>query len=544
MHVSKLRLINVRGYQNTEISLSKGINIITGANNSGKTTILKSLYTLQSSTSLNNTDIRKMQKFCKVISTISDISENERMMFRDHKEQGGISAQSDTQVVFHEIEEAIAHTVIGNIYIDGHTAHEVDGTGRLVFPEGTFPGPLVPFPKFASETDSNFIYPFFAKRKTSYYTSSGSISAYGIEDDFKNLPSKIQKISALGHPQFKEFEKYCRDLLGFDIAIAIAEGKSTEPKIGIYVTDKQRIFLESMGEGVANILGLITILLTENNKLFLIEELENDIHPEVLKKILNLIIAKSFNNQFVISTHSNIVVKYLASLPETKLFYTEWTNNVALNEVIKIPTSTITECENTPQKRLEILQSLGYDLFDFDLHTSYLILEESSAERIIRDFLIPDFVPELHGKIRTIAAKGVGDLIPKFNDIHRLFLYVHTIPIYHGRAWIIADGDAAGLSAVMNIKKEFKSWPAEHFINFKQDNFEKYYPRKFQKEVTAICTIQDTQKKRELKEAVLKKVIAWASGDRENAKIQFGKSASEVISVLKGISMKLSPTAR
>ena len=41
-----------------------------------------------------------------------------------------------------------------------------------------------------------------------------------------------------------------------------------------------------MGEGVANIVGLLVDLCLAENKLFLIEEPENDIHPKALKGLL------------------------------------------------------------------------------------------------------------------------------------------------------------------------------------------------------------------------------------------------------------------
>ena len=51
-----------------------------------------------------------------------------------------------------------------------------------------------------------------------------------------------------------------------------------------------------MGEGVTNILGLITDLCVAENNIFLIEEPENDIHPKALKALLDLIASKADAN--------------------------------------------------------------------------------------------------------------------------------------------------------------------------------------------------------------------------------------------------------
>ena len=181
------------------------------------------------------------------------------------------------------------------------------------------------FSGFSSmEDEDNFIYPFLAKRKTTNYNGQGGRqSAYSIADQLYNLPSRVQNLENSSHPFSKEYKSLTEDILGFTPG-KVPGSQSGEDKLGIFARSRDSIYLESMGDGVANILGMLTILLTEDRKLFLIEEIENDIHPEALKKNLSIIIGKSKFNQFIITTHSNIVLKYLASIPETKIFYTDW----------------------------------------------------------------------------------------------------------------------------------------------------------------------------------------------------------------------------
>src|SRR5579859_6550017 len=64
MWVSKIQLLNIKGFVNTEwIGLSKGINVIVGPNNAGKSTILKGLGTLQNPSAtpfrIQSSDFRK-----------------------------------------------------------------------------------------------------------------------------------------------------------------------------------------------------------------------------------------------------------------------------------------------------------------------------------------------------------------------------------------------------------------------------------------------------------------------------------------------------
>jgi hypothetical protein len=195
-----------------------------------------------------------------------------------------------------------------------------------------------------------------------------------------------------------------------------------------------------------------------------------------------------------------------------------------------------------PAQRLSLLESLGYDTFDSFLWKGYLFLEESSAERIIKGFLIPVFFPGLEAKLKTIAASGVDDLEPRWRDFLRLFVFVHNTPLYKQKAWVIADGDDAGVGSIKELRAEFSDtwWPAEHFANFTKANFEEFYPEIFASEVSAALSIRDKQAKRKAKKELLDKVVVWAGTNKDEAKKEFQISAKEVIAKLAEIEKKLS----
>src|SRR5690606_3132870 len=107
------------------------------------------------------------------------------------------------------------------------------------------------------------------------------------------------------------------------------------------------------------------------------------------------------------------------------------------------------------------------------------------------------------------AAKGVDDLDARVSDFNRLFVYIHTSPIYHQKAWVVADGDVAGLECVEKLKQKFNSWPADHFLNFTKKNFEEFYPDRFQNDVKAAFALQG-KKKQAAKERLFLEVMNWA----------------------------------
>src|SRR5258708_2259547 len=276
-----------------------------------------------------------------------------------------------------------------------------------------------------------WIYPFLSKRKVSGYSESVNLSTMlAVEPSLTYIVSKLQRLTAPTFPHYEEFRALTRELLGFEIGV-FASGQGQ--KAGMYVSTYDQVALESMGEGVASILGLAAELTIADGNLFVLEEPENDIHPKALKQLCRAIVEKSRTSQFIVTTHSNVVLRHLGAGPDTRVFA------VSGGLVHRVPTSTCSPVED-PAGRLKVLDDLGYERSDLDLWEGWLSLEESSAERIIRDVLIPRFVPSLSG-VRTLSTRGVSRVEATFDDYDRIFLYAHLEGRYHGRAWVIVDGD-------------------------------------------------------------------------------------------------------
>jgi predicted ATP-dependent endonuclease of OLD family len=372
MYLKKIFIENLRVFNSLEVEFSPNINLVLGPNNSGKSSLIKSIYRLQESNQqIKADDIRHGTTAASILYQISDLNDEGL-----HTLMRSISFQAFKELSVY-IRINISHqNVLSNYLLLDYEA-DIQRLNTS-FTGGLANNQYIPIPN--KEDQNSFIYPFFAKRKQTYYTSNGGTETSSlIFEDLRNLPLKILKLNNGSHIHSDEYKKHCREILGFEIGTVPGEGKQDAHRIGIYTYKDLLVPIESMGEGVVNIIGLIALLLTEDNKLYLIEELENDIHPEALKKLLDLIISKSRNNQFIISTHSNIVLKHLGSLPHSKIFYVDPLDNLEVKKHhSNVPTSQLSEVENIPEMRIEILEKLGYDFFDFDLYKGYLILEESS----------------------------------------------------------------------------------------------------------------------------------------------------------------------
>jgi AAA15 family ATPase/GTPase len=400
MKITSIVLQNVRGFQSIpKTNFSESINIFIGANNSGKSTILNTVFQLQRHV-LNKHDI-----------TIGKTNGRIELYFSGTHPSLQNYNPSHDRIIF-KLENDQRHFGIKN-------GNEHASYNRI--PE---------------QEPSNLIYPYLSKRKAVNYTDAiNEANANSVIGNFTNLYSKVDRLVT---PQFqpgnKQYVEACRNILGFEIStLALGAGK----KAVYFVHNLEHIPLTAMGEGVANILGLITDLCVSDERIFLIEEPENDIHPKALKALLKLIIEKSNSNQFFVSTHSNIVMKYLGGAENAKIFNIK--NELKDGQRPNLFVSELKEVSDNPEERRQILEDLGYDFFDFDLWKGWLFLEESSAEIIIRDYLIDWFVKPLKNKVRTFSAGGTSSIIPKFEDFDKLFIFLHLEPTYKNKVWVIID---------------------------------------------------------------------------------------------------------
>ena len=521
MRLKSIQLQNYRSYDDSNIITLGNITVFVGRNNSGKSALIRGIAQLQDGIiNVEDNDIRKGITGAIVTAHLEDINYSTHFV-----------SQSHPNFLEGKLVHAINKPAGGSLSESYHLVDIASGNNHG-------------FGRISSIEPNNFIYPYLAKRKvTNYDRSVDLVKTTSVAPNLINLTSKIQRLANDSHPKAAEYKELCEKVLGYKVSTHAAPNGQQS---GIHIGDFDYIPIEDMGEGVPNLLGLITMLCVAENKLFLIEELENDVHPEALKALLDVIVEKSATNQFVISTHSNIVVKWLASATDSKLY------SVALDPYVPgaVPNTRITEVGQSTEARVKVLEELGYELSDFDLWDGWLFLEESSAERIIRDYLIPLYTPKL-ARVRTLATNGTGKLKTKFDDFNRLFVFTHLTSRYINKAWVIADSDGlndtSGTDAIeilkdMYCRKPDSRWQEANFSTWARHDFEEYYPAHFAPRIATTLAITDKNTKRVAKKTLLDDVRVWCDQQtKADLKAAFTASASEVINELKVIEAELFP---
>ncbi|MEU3247454.1 AAA family ATPase [Streptomyces sp. NPDC006875] len=474
------------------------ITLIIGRNNTGKSSLLRAIYLLQEGSDIRQSDIRVGEGTAQILLSF----------------QGSLPLPilRNAQVAG-DLEGKHIRINLANGEVERNA---VDNNGGYIV--GMAPG----------KAPDNLIYPVFSGRVQRL--SEGQIdreSMLAVWPHDGNIVARVASLATAQFPEAVQFRQLCRDVLGFEINVI--PGNHGQ-HLGIQVDRFTSINIESMGTGVAAVLNLIVSLCGAKGKIFLIEELENDLHPYALKALLDAILKSSDSNQFIISTHSSIVLTKLGGLESSIVLHTSTDG--------QIPPSTSFEVVSTPSRRVEVLQELGYEISDLHLSDGWMIFEESSAERLVRQYFIPWFAPGLRG-IRTVAAGGTSRVEPIFTDFVEMLLFAHLEPLYKDRAWVVVDGDESGSQVISQLKEKFRAWPSSRFNSWASEKFEDYYPERFQERVQEVFRIESKAGLRRAKKELLDEVLNWIQSDEAIARNEFEKSAGEVIKYLHSVESEL-----
>lgn len=497
MRVASIQIRDFRSFVQTDTIHLGPVSVFIGPNNAGKSSVLRALYALQEPSQLNS-DVRLGAEMSVIRLDLTDVR--------------GVRAWSDLEIDS------------GTLWVEA----QAQGATRLNV--HTPDGREFNVRQLPSREPHHFVVPYLSKRKTAGYAEDvREENAMAVRPDFTHLAAKLSRLGNPGFPGHRSYFDTCNQILGF-IVTAVPSANGQRP--GTFLEDGQTLPLDQMGEGVPNIVGMLADLALADGKLFLIEEPENDLHPIALKALLDLVVASSERNQMVVSTHSNIVARHLGGAPNSRLYHVDAARGAMP------PEATIRRVAATPEARLEVLRELGYSFSDFDLWDGWLILEESSAERIIRDYLIPWFVPKL-SRVRTLATAGNQEVEPTFDDFHRLVRFTHLEDAYRNAAWVLIDGDDQGARIIERLRDRYPTWEADRFECLSEAQFESYYPDAFAGRVEAVLGERERQARRQAKHQLLSDVRGWLDEDDARGRAALESSAAPVIEHLRRIEGQL-----
>jgi predicted ATP-dependent endonuclease of OLD family len=217
----------------------------------------------------------------------------------------------------------------------------------------------------------------------------------------------------------------------------------------IFLEDKNstRIALSKMGSGIKTIIQVLLNLIVlpklekkkESDYVFLFEELENNLHPSIQRRLFNYIkdFAVKFDTTFFITTHSNVVIDSFGGNENAQIVH------VSDNKI-----NTVT-CSKDINNVLDDLELKASDIFQ----SNGIIWVEGPSDRNFLNkwlqILAPELKEGLHYSIMFYGGKLLSNL--SFDYIESELVPLLKI---NRNAYVIIDKDRRNINQEVNKTKQ------------------------------------------------------------------------------------------
>ena len=443
MDVKKIDVLNYKCFTDIHIDNIKPINIIIGKNNIGKSSVLDIVEGIYGSRTINmNTKIILTKEMDEdVISRVFQKSTSGGTIGGNHYEFGKkyigqdisfIRKSDSSNQIPDDFEKYNPHLTINQIDYWSRVAHSIDidqkVTKRILAERNIFP----------EDNDDNMIVDSNGNGITRFITNFLNRSKYN-ENLVKNdLLQNLNKIMG-DDANFTEI-----------VTQQIDSAEGTKWEIYLSEEGKGRIPLSESGSGLKTILMVIvfTILIpnVEHKKIsqyiFLFEELENNLHPSLQRRLLKYIENLTEDGAiFFLTTHSNVTLDAYQNSDITNIIHLQ-------KEDSQVKLINIT---NKIQKNT-ILNDLGIKASDL-LQSNGIIWVEGPSDRVYINNWI-----KIHKKTNIVEGKDYqcvfygGRLLSNLSleDENEL---VNLMSV-NRNAIIVLDSDKKGNNTPLNKTKK------------------------------------------------------------------------------------------
>ena len=222
----------------------------------------------------------------------------------------------------------------------------------------------------------------------------------------------------------------------------------------IYFENKENklIALSQMGSGIKTVLlvliNLILVPIFEKKKseniIYAFEELENNLHPSLQKRLFNYIIdfQKTTGAIFFLTTHSNVIIDMFSNNNDSQILHV--INNTLSSKVITIKTNF---------DKYSIIEDLGNKASDI-LQSNGIIWVEGPSDRVYLNKWIsliePNLVDGVHYSILHYGGRLLSNLEAKTEHINQELIPILKI---NRNGFVLIDKDAKKPSDKLNATK-------------------------------------------------------------------------------------------
>lgn len=424
----------------------KGINLLIGKNNSGKSSLIELVQsvigkkeaqikpadesTIRITTPFPKLALKHPFKKTRAINMQEEnVFEQDLLAHRDKSVSIDFRGKSQKIIVFNFE------------YPDHHKADLKTAASQIGNPFETYI-----FRKVASQR--NIKPEGLSQAATLKSNGDGATNYIQVFKHFENRDRKIiddlflKELNSIINPEILFTDIECRKNVGkstWEVFFENAQGKL--------------IPISKMGSGIQTVLlvliNLLLVPIIEDKKIqdfiFAFEELENNLHPSLQKRLFSYILKfqEETNAIFFLTTHSNVVIDLFSRQESAQILH-------IINDTVN---STVSLVESAFQK-FAIIEDLGNKASDILQSNGIIWVEGPSDRNYINkwiELIKPTYIEGVHYTILQYGGKLLSNLSAKTEYIDNELIPILRI---NRNAYVVIDKDAKSIDTKINSTKE------------------------------------------------------------------------------------------
>jgi len=332
VQIERLKLKSLGSFKDSGwFNLSQGMNFIVGQNNSGKSVLLNSIKDLidnryRSSDEHRTERLPQSSQDAFVTFSGDDLMGSfiQRGAYIFWPVQFGQSNTTGT-AVYHASQffsrqnhKFSVSRKPGNVlWINEGWPHPTAGSmTQVVMRDGEWSasdvgGPQADLPELLVRLWGTRVFLFNAQRYN--IGNCGIAEPALLFSDARNLPAVLFRLNGDQGDKFLVLKQHMRDIFPTVQNLSVTVGDQQDVEIRVWPTLEQNhrelsVSLNQSGTGISQVLAILTIAMTFERGVIVIDEISSFLHPAASKALVRILESHYPNHQYIVSTHSSEVM--------------------------------------------------------------------------------------------------------------------------------------------------------------------------------------------------------------------------------------------
>lgn len=342
----KLRKVRITGFQSFadsgDIEFADGINLIIGQNNGGKSAVLRALQTPlvdsrhRTPERWAEYELPAPQVAMKIAISGEELRRGILRIGSQQRfpvpEQFAPEAFIDAMWAKDNLELDLVHVAGQNVRAPNYPSHGLFVRGPNQSQLATIISPhngsilVQSLQHTADDTLPDMLNSLWARDMFSFTAERMSIGESGhafaerLTPSANNLPAVLHTLSGNRGDLFARLVRHLREIFSTVGNLSVTPTQNNNIEIRVWPTHAmERVELSfplnSSGTGVSQVIAILTAIITAENAVIIIDEINSFLHPAAVKALLRILQTEYAHHQYIISTHAPEVIGF--SNPKT-----------------------------------------------------------------------------------------------------------------------------------------------------------------------------------------------------------------------------------